>query len=302
MKPAIFILLCYLLDVHHLSAQKHPMMLKWGLMPVHEQLLVDQSEILVSEWLGYVASVCDTDWNRNYKRKMRLTQNEERYLTGFRYPDSLLPAREVLESLEWSKILDNKNGYSLYSVHGCNGMQIIPLSTDYVSSREQRQHLGYLLNFPVTGISYAQAQAFCNWRTKLDSLRNHPHGGPHYQFRLPTIDEFNLFNPGLDSQGVRNRKKELIGFNYRNMLVFDSVESYNDLHQGWEYKSDVRGLFAVQGNAAEMTIEQGVACGGSYFHFAIESYRGRLQRYDSPERWLGFRCVAVVLTDDDCYK
>jgi hypothetical protein len=50
----------------------------------------------------------------------------------------------------------------------------------------------------------------------------------------------------------------------------------------------------IQGNVAEMTSIKGLSKGGSYFHYAAETFKGKEIPYNKPERWLGFRCVAKL--------
>lgn len=54
-------------------------------------------------------------------------------------------------------------------------------------------------------------------------------------------------------------------------------------------------LYNIFGNVAEMTSEKGIAKGGSFYHTLEECAADRVQLYDSPQAWLGFRCVAEVV-------
>jgi hypothetical protein len=54
------------------------------------------------------------------------------------------------------------------------------------------------------------------------------------------------------------------------------------------------GAFQIQGNVAEMTSVKGVAKGGSYAHYACESYPGKVNAYTGPQPWLGLRCIMEV--------
>ena len=49
------------------------------------------------------------------------------------------------------------------------------------------------------------------------------------------------------------------------------------------------GFYNLQGNASEMTNTKGIAIGGSFRHYAIESLNTKKQEYNQPEDWLGFR-------------
>jgi hypothetical protein len=278
--------------------------LPYGTMRVNDVLIADQTEVLVAEWLGYIISSCDSNAIRFLRVERKLSDWDREYLRNFRYPDSLLPAEKMMNTLDWYQLLDTTGGYQTWKAHGSNSHQTLTVPAKFLSSKEKRKELNHLLNLPVTGITFAQAQSFCRWRTYIDSLRADTLYALHYTFSLPTIAEFNQINSEIDSTIRKTRNRGIIiwsnigptGFNYRNaaMELVSATEKQNDLQSAWEYDHDIFGLYGVQGNAAEMTSREGAACGGSYFHYAIESYRYQIQVYEHPERWLGFRCVAKL--------
>ena len=59
----------------------------------------------------------------------------------------------------------------------------------------------------------------------------------------------------------------------------------------WPTKS---GIYCLQGNAAEMTSTKGIAMGGSFRHYARESYNDQTQTYNKAEDWLGFRYIVTL--------
>ena len=54
------------------------------------------------------------------------------------------------------------------------------------------------------------------------------------------------------------------------------------------------GLYNLQGNAAEMTSTEGIAMGGSFSHYAIQSFNDQKQQYSKAENWLGFRYTVTL--------
>ncbi|WBO85386.1 formylglycine-generating enzyme family protein [Hymenobacter yonginensis] len=54
------------------------------------------------------------------------------------------------------------------------------------------------------------------------------------------------------------------------------------------------GLYNIIGNAAEMTATKGIAKGGSFQSSMRSLTLESQQRYQGPQSWLGFRCVATV--------
>jgi hypothetical protein len=297
-----FTLLLFLICAFKSGAQEG--YLPYGTMRVNDRFIADQTEILVQEWLGYIISACDSNSTRFLRVERKLTDDDKIYLRKFRYPDSLLPLKSILVTLEWSGLLDTSGGFRTFKTHGANSHQTLPIPVSFFTSKAKRKELNHLLNLPVTGISYQQAMAFCQWRTYVDSVRSDTMFFFHYTFSLPTIAQFNLMNLQTDSVIRKTRTHAITigydigptGFNYKNvtMELLTSTARQNDLQDPWEFDSNYLGLYAVQGNVAEMTGREGAACGGSYFHYAIESYRYQIQVYERPERWLGFRCIATI--------
>ena len=79
----------------------------------------------------------------------------------------------------------------------------------------------------------------------------------------------------------------------KNLLLFDGR-----LITNWVYLYEPTNQFKLYnmfGNVAEMTSEKGIAKGGSFYHTLEECAADRVQIYDSPLAWLGFRCVAEVV-------
>jgi len=164
-------------------------------------------------------------------------------------------------------------------------------------------------SYPIVGISYEQAQAFCNWRTErvnelLARMPNAPFRSVTY--RLPTEAEWEMAASG---------KLDSIKFPYGYPGVYtahknDSVKNFNcrypdddSLHVGQRDIMPVNfsipnqyGVYNMIGNVGEMIAEKGVAKGGHYdLPLAYCTIKERMS-YKNPNRWLGFRCVCEVET------
>jgi formylglycine-generating enzyme required for sulfatase activity len=61
------------------------------------------------------------------------------------------------------------------------------------------------------------------------------------------------------------------------------------------FMPNAKGLYNIQGNVAEMTATKGIAKGGSFRHYAIESFRDAKQHYNGPADWLGFRIAVTAV-------
>jgi hypothetical protein len=291
------IILCCLFSAQSLLAQDKPMTLQYGMMGVNNNLTVDQTETNVAEWLGYIVSVCDSNLFRSFHAFRNISDEDKAILLAFDYPDSLLPQKQILENLEWHDLVKKDNGFRLIHTACSNYPQFLPVNLNYFQNKKLKKRLDYLLSLPVTGITYHQALGYCKWRTITDSLYFRQVDGP-YIFRLPTIEEYKLMNENMDSIPVKSKRKDFYGFNYRD-LKFSPSDSVTNASIGhglvpiWEFYPTKLGLYAIQGNAAEMTSKEGTAYGGSYFQYAIESYDGKTQSYNTAQPWLGMRCVAV---------
>ncbi len=118
-------------------------------------------------------------------------------------------------------------------------------------------------DYPVVGVNWNQARAFCNWRTKLsENYRSRMNDAPPHDYRLPTESEWELASRGtrLDtkfpwgSYYCRNQQgcfqanfKPLRG-NY----VSDSETSATTMKVG-SFDPNDYGLYDMAGNVAEWT-------------------------------------------------
>jgi formylglycine-generating enzyme required for sulfatase activity len=109
----------------------------------------------------------------------------------------------------------------------------------------------------------------------------------------------NNYPYGYDSVYKKWRGKYFKAFNYKyeRKVSVDSVSQEITF-----YTSDVKSFFPnsyhlynMIGNVAEMVSEKGIAKGGSFANTLEECKIINNQYYTKPERWLGFRCVAVIV-------
>lgn len=167
--------------------------------------------------------------------------------------------------------------------------------------------------YPVVGVSYEQAVAYCKWRTqqvKRLMIISKKHKDIHFEYRLPSKAEWEFIsdNGSYDdgytvfSRGGKN-EKGLVTFNHRwakdsaewvssggdksriGMEVFAPVISY------WPNNFK---LYNMIGNAAEMVLEKGISKGGSWRNLLEECRVGKDIPYEQPNAWLGFRCICIV--------
>lgn len=175
-------------------------------------------------------------------------------------------------------------------------------------------------SYPVVGINYEQAVAFCKWRTFTANLaiycRKKGFTNPEehlsdsfpitFYYRLPTEKEWQMLVAG----GIDSSARAFKRFSGSLNPYFNTKEAFmarrsllQDQHfsealpvvQARSYFIYKSRLYNLIGNVAEMVLEKGLAKGGSFDHTLQESLPPATQHWSEPERWLGFRCVAVLL-------
>jgi formylglycine-generating enzyme required for sulfatase activity len=185
-------------------------------------------------------------------------------------------------------------------------------------------------NYPVVGISYQQAMAYTVWRSDrvfemlligkgiiktnchYDSnsyftiprylsgqyLNYKPDKSiPYPEYRLPTLEEWEyLASGGLDiKQYPYGYKCDSIMkcciAEYLIPIKLSDSTFYLRTVPVKSYSPNKFKLYQTIGNVAEMTLDEGVAKGGSFYHSINESKIRDEIKYDKPEAWLGFRNV-----------
>lgn len=167
---------------------------------------------------------------------------------------------------------------------------------DSVNSKTKRYRAERYMEYPIAGISYEQAVAYCAWRTSQQNSYRRVKG--MVVFELPTREEYERL---LSIRDSTNGRCPL--FNFGCPPCHDQgAGKYAFIHPGSElapvdgYTPNDKGIFNLHGNAAEMTSTRGVAKGGSFAHAARQAAPDAEQHYNGPEAWLGFRCVARIRT------
>jgi len=174
-----------------------------------------------------------------------------------------------------------------------------------------------IYDHPITGLSYEQAMGYANWCTEYFNEYSDTNGiDVSYSFKLPSPSEFEKFATlGMTScyekkktedrektikqlRECKNEKKCAL-CNYANKEVCESntklISKFgNELYPVGIFFPNCFGAMDLQGNAAEMTSDKGIAKGGSYLHTAGESLPEAVQNYTEPQPWLGFRLSVMV--------
>jgi formylglycine-generating enzyme required for sulfatase activity len=168
------------------------------------------------------------------------------------------------------------------------------LSNPYI--HHYYQHQAYN-EYPVVGITQAQAKAFCEWRSKkvmeyLNSekaINSKVFIPKSIQYRLPTANEWKtLADAGLNQKVIAKNegKKAFYNFNYSHAKdVTAPVESYF---------ADINGIFNLWGNVAEWVAETNIAVGGSWMQTQQSVFSNWTHTATEAASWIGFRCVCEV--------
>ncbi len=157
--------------------------------------------------------------------------------------------------------------------------------------------------YPIVGVSYEQAIAYCKWRTErvktvLTTKRNFKN--QNFEYRLPTKAEWEKL--ALTSINIfSNNGKSEKGLHQLNCVYTDTTflkgtpyKSSDVTAPAYSYQKNSFGLFNMLGNVAEMVYEKGISKGGGWGNNLEECRIGKDAQYTKPTAWLGFRCVCVV--------
>lgn len=153
----------------------------------------------------------------------------------------------------------------------------------------------FSLIVPITGISFTQAQRFCKWKEYIFRKLYHGH---RLTVELPSKEVYAIVITNIDSlctqhcdsceQYTLNSISAKCNAQIKNKAIRSQGVCLSRVDAHWPNKY---GLYNIQGNAAEMTSTAGIAMGGSFRHYARQSYKDEQQQYTGPADWLGFRYV-----------
>lgn len=155
--------------------------------------------------------------------------------------------------------------------------------------------------YPVVGISYEQAIAYCKWRTErvktnLAIKKDFIH--QNFEYRLPTKSEWEKLAETstifLSNNGKNHKNQHQI-----NCINTDTAAikgpPYPDVTSPIKsYWPDKFGLYNMLGNVSEMVLEKGISKGGSWRNRLEDCRVGKNQNYTKANSYTGFRCVCII--------
>ena len=161
-------------------------------------------------------------------------------------------------------------------------------------------HPAYM-NYPVVGVTQAQAEAYCKWRSDRVNeamALNSPHKVKKFgtvRYRLPTEKEWEYA-----AAGGLSFLEYPYGF-YSNSPSEFSGNLMDTQHEREDkavptvpfrnYYANEKGYYDMIGNVAELVQEKGIAKGGSWNNKLSASKIKYQQKVKQPAATVGFRCI-----------
>lgn len=155
------------------------------------------------------------------------------------------------------------------------------------------------LNYPVVGISYEQAIAYCKWRSVMKTRAfaqatkgtKWEHSQVQFTFRLPTEEEW----LAMAKQSLKGRRVERLQSQINCRKGTSSSRVQQRISQ--PVTNNIIGSEGVAnlfGNVSEMTVQKGLAKGGNWAKPIAACTPKKANLYSNPQAWLGMRCVVDV--------
>jgi formylglycine-generating enzyme required for sulfatase activity len=280
----------------------------WDLQKVNDSLWMDAHETTLGDWFNFIHD----ELERGAGIDSVLALLPDTLLVPIRVADLTKIIRSTLQgedqSSRWAGCKENITQYIVSdkvlrkSRKAKKGIFLFEYCKD-------KGEPGDLWEYPVTGISFGQVQAYLTWR----NLVVHE-AGAKWTFRLPSPEEWEMtaqlaHRKLLKAYPTQKEEYDRIytstGRNLHGCLLLNilntspceydlkyaKVESLEGLFPTDSFYPNGLGLLNLQGNVSEMTSKPGTAAGGNYLLGMTDAHFDSKQFYTRAEKWLGFRCV-----------
>lgn len=163
-------------------------------------------------------------------------------------------------------------------------------------------------NYPVVGISYGAANAYCDWLTAEHA--NELIRGKHIKFSLPSMKAWQYAgNSGVASKqfswgtGFTKNNRGMFLANFKgsfNKAADDKAKALGALDKIYitspvkSFYPSTAGVYNLCGNVAEMLDDEGIAAGGSFLSEVSEITLNSFKKYENPNVSIGFRVMASL--------
>ena len=221
--------------------------------------------------------------------------------------DTLFAYETEISNFSWQEF-----EYWTKAIYGANSKEHLATLPDTLIWREKLsynepyvqyyyRHPAYK-DYPVVGISYEQATAYCKWRTervKTFLTRKKDFSNHYFEYRLPTKTEWEKLAE-TSSFALNNNGKNEKGIYQLNCV--NPLPNGDNMHAPYpdvtapikSYEKNFIGLYNMLGNVAEIVLDKGICKGGGWRNRLEECRVGKDQEFTKPNSWTGFRCVCVI--------
>lgn len=179
-----------------------------------------------------------------------------------------------IQNIHWLEYIYHK-GQTLDSIEI---QKLLPDSTNFWYSIPENRFK------PIVLITYEQALDYCQWRSQVVSEKI----GKKVTYRLPTKIEWKDIVEELIKYDVKHIEEEI---KEAKQKIKKDTTQYTLIDRE-RPKAKVYDLFD---NVTEMTSEKGIAVGSNNYDLTDpQKNMTRLIRYNAPNIYLGFRCIAEI--------
>lgn len=179
-----------------------------------------------------------------------------------------------IQNIHWLEYIYHK-GQTLDSIEI---QKLLPDSTNFWYSIPENRFK------PIVLITYEQALDYCQWRSQVVSEKI----GKKVTYRLPTKIEWKDIVEELIKYDVKHIEEEI---KEAKQKIKKDTTQYTLIDRE-KPKARVYDLFD---NVTEMTFEKGIAVGSNNYDLTDpQTNMTRLIRYNAPNIYLGFRCIAEI--------
>lgn len=166
-------------------------------------------------------------------------------------------------------------------------------------------------DYPVVGVSWAQARDYCAWRTQRVKEVHKETGkdkkAPYYfAYRLPTRAEWQMIWD--DERKVEETREEQLPKKSKGKHHYNlERDSHNDMSEAgqlndladvtapvFSYWPNGFGVYNIKGNVAEWLMEEGTVAGGGWQTSEEELTPDPIQQVTQVSAAIGFRCACEV--------
>jgi len=159
-KKVIFIAIALIATIQFTpKVSKAQNTLKWGLVGNVNDFVIDETEIVVAEWLEFLYyqsyGKLPSYMRNNSLKEKHLSDSERAYLLHLQPDSALFPIKEFFSLYPASYIFKYDTNRVLYSTPGLFGYILLPVNLDSLSNKEAKKRIDNFLNTPISGISYS---------------------------------------------------------------------------------------------------------------------------------------------------